>query len=62
MSRQNINARNSFFRANSAKMNMLNKRRKEIKMAKNGEVLPDPKVVTGESQDEMVNDPEVVEE
>lgn len=64
MSRQNIQARNSFFRANMAKMDLINKRRTQMRNAKSGDILPDPKVVSeGVKVDEQqVQDLEVSEE
>ena len=64
MSRQNIQSRNSFFRANMAKMDLINKKRTQMRNAKSGDILPDPKVVTeGRTvEDHIVKDLEVSEE
>ena len=66
MSRQNIQSRNSFFRANMAKMDLINKRRKQMINSKSGDILPDPKVVSEDgytkSEDYVVTDLEVSEE
>lgn len=66
MSRQNIQSRNSFFRANMAKMDLINKKRTQMRNAKSGDILPDPKVVSEggytKSEDYVVTDLEVSEE
>lgn len=66
MSRQNIQSRNSFFRANMAKMDLINKRRIQMRNAKSGDILPDPKTVSEggytKSEDYVVTDLEVSEE
>lgn len=64
MSRQNIQARNSFFRSNMAKMDLINKKRTQMRNAKSGDILPDPKVVSEEvkTEDHVVQDLEVSEE
>lgn len=65
MSRQNIQSRNSFFRANMAKMDLINKKRIQMHNAKSGDILPDPKVVSEggytKSEDYVVTDLEVSE-
>lgn len=61
MSRQNISARNAFFRNSMAKNGAIQKKRKELKLYKSGEILPDPKEVV-EITEENVPDPEVVSE
>lgn len=64
MSRQNIQSRNSFFRANMAKMDLINKRRIQMRNAKSGDILPDPKVVSEgvKVEEQQVQDLEVSEE
>jgi len=64
MSRQNIQSRNSFFRANMAKMDLINKRRIQMRNVKSGDILPDPKVVSEEVkvEEQQVQDLEVSEE
>lgn len=64
MSRQNIQSRNSFFRANMAKMDLINKRRIQMRNAKSGDILPDPKVVSEgvKVEEQQVQDLEVTEE
>ena len=64
MSRQNIQARNSFFRSNMAKMDLINKKRTQMRNAKSGDILPDPKVVSEgvKTEDHVVQDLEVSEE
>ena len=64
MSRQNIQSRNSFFRANMAKMDLINKKRIQMRNAKSGDILPYPKTVTeGKTvEDHIVKDLEVSEE
>lgn len=62
MSRQNNYARNQFFRQSMARADVLRKRKESLKAAKAGEVLPDPTEVVEKVSDEVVPDPEVVEE
>ena len=64
MSKQNIQSRNSFFRANMAKMDLINKRRIQMRNAKSGDILPDPKVVSEgvKVEEQQVRDLEVSEE
>lgn len=63
MSRQNNYTKKQFFQNSMARAQVLQKKRKDIKNIKYGNVVePDPKVVTGEIIDETVADPEVVEE
>ena len=64
MSKQNIQSRNSFFRANMAKMDLINKRRIQMRNAKSGDILPDPKVVSEgvKVEEQQVQDLEVSEE
>ena len=64
MSRQNIQSRNSFFRSNMAKMDLINKKRTQMRNMKSGDVLPDPKTVTEDRtvEDHIVKDLEVSEE
>lgn len=66
MSRQNIQSRNSFFRSNMAKMDLINKKRTQMRNMKSSDILPDPKVVSEggytKSEDYVVTDLEVSEE
>lgn len=64
MSRQSIQSRNSFFRSNMAKMDLINKKRTQMRNMKSGDVLPDPKVVSEgvKTEDHIVQDLEVSEE
>lgn len=64
MSRSNIYSRNSFFRSNMAKMDLINKRRIQMRNMKSGDIVPDPKTVSEETkvEDTVVNDLEVSEE
>lgn len=60
MSRQNTYNKKAFFNSSIRRAEMFQKRRKDIAMAKKGEVVADPKEVV-ESTGEVVPDPEVVE-
>ena len=61
MSRQNNFAKRQFFNSSIAHAKVTQKKRKDIQSIKNGNVVePDPKVVTAETIDETVADPEVV--
>lgn len=64
MSRSNIQSRNSFFRANMAKMDLINKKRKQMHNMQAGDILPDPKTVSEGTtvEDSVVPDIEVAEE
>ena len=64
MSRQNIQSRNSFFRSNMAKMDLINKKRTQMRNMKSGDILPDPKVVSEgvKVEEQQVQDLEVSEE
>lgn len=63
MSRQNTFARNQFFNKSMQRAQMIQKKKKDIKSIKYGNIVePDPKVVTGESEDIIEKDLEVVDE
>ena len=63
MSRQNIYARNNFFRQSVQKAQVMQKRKKDIKSLQYGnEVVPDPKGGVIETEDSIEQDLEVVED
>lgn len=61
MSRQNDHNKKAFFQKSMMRAQTYQKKRKDIAMVKNGEVIADPKEVV-ESTGEVVPDPETVEE
>ena len=64
MSRQQMASRNSFFRANMQRADMLKKRKQSLAQAKYGEVIKDPKEVSDAEviEESVVPDLEVSEE
>ena len=64
MSRQQLMSRNSFFRANMQRADMLKKRKQSLAQAKYGEVIKDPKEVSNAEviEESVVPDLEVSEE
>lgn len=64
MSRQQLMSRNSFFRANMQRADMLKKRKQSLAQAKYGEVIKDPKEVSDAEviEESVVPDLEVSEE
>lgn len=64
MSRSSTYSRNSFFRANMAKMDLINKKRVQMRNMKSGDIIPDPKTVSegAKVEEQQVQDLEVSEE
>jgi len=62
MSRKSDSSRNSYFRFCQARADFFKKKKKEAMLAKNGEIVPDPKVITEGSEDSIEPDLEVADE
>ena len=63
MSRQNNYNKKQFFQKSIMKSQALQKKKADIKSIKYGNItVPDPKIVTGESEDSIEKDLEVIDD